>query len=104
MAHFQTAASRGESSYTEEQFKTPPLSLQVSSDYYSVVKKPIDMTIIGNKLSSGVYHTLDQIYDDMTLMTDNAFTYFPSDSQQAQDAIALQRAIVSKYTQLKGEL
>lgn len=76
----------------------------MSSDYYSVVKKPIDMVIVQNKMQSGLYQKLDQIFDDLCLMMDNAFTFFPRESQQVQDAITLQRAIVRKYTDLKGKL
>ena len=41
--------------------------------------------------------------DDLTLLMDNALTFFPRLSQQSMDAIALQRIIITKYTQLKGE-
>jgi hypothetical protein len=60
------------------------------------------MTIVENKLTSGLYTKLEQIFDDLTLMVDNAFTFFSRESQQAQDAIALQRFIVRKYLDLKG--
>lgn len=69
-----------------------------------MVKRPIDMTIMENKLSSGLYTKLDQVFDDLTLMLDNAFTFFSRESRQAHDAIALQRFAVRKYLDLlKGE-
>ena len=74
----------------------------MSSDYYSVVKKPIDMNIIEKKMATGMYQKLEQIFDDLSLMMDNAFQYFPWETQQSQDAVALQRAITRKYTDLKG--
>lgn len=61
------------------------------------------MSVIESKMTAGIYSTLDQITDDLTLMVDNAFVYFPRQSQQAQDAIALQRVIFNKYTKLKSE-
>ncbi len=75
----------------------------MSSDYYSVVKKPIDMAIIEKKMMSGLYQKVDQMFDDLSLMMDNAFGYFPRESRQSQDAIALQRALTRKYTDLKGK-
>lgn len=62
------------------------------------------MTIVENKMVSGLYQKLDQIFDDLSLMMDNAFTFFPRESQQSCDAIALQRTINRKYLELKGVL
>ncbi len=74
----------------------------MSSDYYSVVKKPIDMNIIEKKMATGMYQKLEQTFDDLSLMMDNAFRFFPWETQQSQDAVVLHRAITRKYTDLKG--
>ena len=82
-----------------------PLTPQAASnsDYYSIVKKPIDMVIIQNKMSAGLYSKLDHIFDDLVMMLDNAFTFFPRSSQESQDAVALQRVVLKKYTDLRGK-
>lgn len=61
------------------------------------------MTIVENKRVSGLYTNPEQIFDDLSLMMDNAFTFFSRDSRQSQDAIALHRVSVRKYMDLKGE-
>lgn len=59
--------------------------------------------MVQNKVNSGLYQKLDQIFDDLSLMMDNAFSYYPRDSQRVQDAISLQRILLKKYTDLKGQ-
>lgn len=60
------------------------------------------MVIVQNKMAAGLYQKLDQIFDDISLMMDNAFTFFHRESQQVQDAIEVQRTLLKKYTDLKG--
>ena len=74
----------------------------MSSDLSSVVKQPMDMTMVESKANSGVY-SFEQVFDDLCLMMDNAFSSFPRESRQSQDAVALQRVLIRRYTELKGQ-
>lgn len=44
-------------------------------DYFDIVKKPMDMSTIENKLRSGQYSDPWEYVDDMWLMFDNAWLY-----------------------------
>jgi hypothetical protein len=55
-----------------------------STDYYASVKRPIDMQTINGRYSRGAYQTLEQLLDDMTLLCDNAYSFYPKASRQAK--------------------
>ena len=59
----------------------PPPS---ASDYHASVKRPIDMQTIDTKFSQGSYHTVNQLLDDVSLLCDNAYGYYPKESRQAK--------------------
>ena len=44
-------------------------------DYFDIVKKPIDLSMIKRKLDSGQYQDPWQYVDDVWLMFDNAWLY-----------------------------
>jgi len=50
-------------------------------DYYTLIKKPIDMAKINSKLYGDQYATLDDFMSDFQLMFDNACRYNEPDSQ-----------------------
>lgn len=50
-------------------------------DYYTLIKKPIDMSKINTKLYGDQYQTLDDFMSDFQLMFDNACRYNEPDSQ-----------------------
>ncbi|XP_063225163.1 protein polybromo-1 isoform X3 [Bacillus rossius redtenbacheri] len=50
-------------------------------DYYEVIKRPIDLERISQKLKTSQYETLDDIVSDFVLMFDNACKYNEPDSQ-----------------------
>ncbi|XP_015750032.1 PREDICTED: protein polybromo-1-like, partial [Acropora digitifera] len=50
-------------------------------DYYTLIKKPIDMAKINTKLYGDQYQTLDDFLSDFQLMFDNACRYNEPDSQ-----------------------
>lgn len=57
-------------------FREPvdPLSLGIP-DYLEIVKQPMDLSTIKNKLEDGKYHDPWQFVDDVWLMFDNAWLY-----------------------------
>lgn len=52
-----------------------------NEDYYSTVKKPIDLKQIAMRIQRGGYNNLDALVSDLLLMTDNALDYNASSSQ-----------------------
>ena len=53
------------------------MSLQ---DYFTIIKKPMDMSMIKKKLEQNVYHCSKECIDDFRLMFNNCYTYNkPSD-------------------------
>ncbi|XP_066976703.1 protein polybromo-1 isoform X4 [Macrobrachium rosenbergii] len=69
-------------------------------DYYEVIKQPIDMERILQKLKSNIYMTVDDMLADMTLMFQNACRYNEPDSQIYRDALTLQRHVLQKRLEL----
>jgi len=57
-------------------FRVPvdPEQLKIP-DYFEIIKKPIDLSTIHNKLNSGEYRNPWEFCDDMWLMFDNAWLY-----------------------------
>lgn len=55
--------------------------LQEYPDYYEVIKRPIDLDKISQKLRTNVYESLEEVAQDLILMCDNACKYNEPDSQ-----------------------
>lgn len=72
-------------------------------DYYTLIKKPIDMAKINTKLYGDQYQTLDDFLSDFQLMFDNACRYNEPDSQVYKDALSLARELLRKKAELVGE-
>jgi len=66
-------------------------SKELYSDYYDVIKNPISISIISNKIKRGEYPTLDNLYNDLKLMQDNANTYNKKNSLVCKDAAQLMK-------------
>jgi protein polybromo-1 len=56
-------------------------NLQEYPDYYEVIKRPIDLERIAQKLKMALYESLDDMVSDFVLMFDNACKYNEPDSQ-----------------------
>ncbi|KAJ7360053.1 hypothetical protein OS493_019144 [Desmophyllum pertusum] len=72
-------------------------------DYYTLIKKPIDMAKINSKLYGDQYQTLDDFMSDFQLMFDNACRYNEPDSQVYKDALSLARELLRKKAELVGD-
>uniref|UniRef100_A0A1B6CN38 Protein polybromo-1 n=1 Tax=Clastoptera arizonana TaxID=38151 RepID=A0A1B6CN38_9HEMI len=70
-------------------------------DYYEVIKKPINMEHIAQKLKLCLYDSLDELVSEFVLMFDNACKYNEPDSQIYKDALMLQRVCLQTKLQLK---
>lgn len=72
-------------------------------DYYEVIKKPINLEQISQKLKSGHYEGLDDLCSDFILMFDNACKYNEPDSQIYKDALTLQKVVMQTKLQLRQD-
>ncbi|EDO33982.1 predicted protein, partial [Nematostella vectensis] len=72
-------------------------------DYYTLIKKPIDMAKIQSKLNGDQYQTLDDFMADFHLMFDNACKYNEPDSQVYKDSLTLLRSLLRKKAELVGD-
>ncbi|PSN42113.1 hypothetical protein C0J52_02963 [Blattella germanica] len=72
-------------------------------DYYEVIKRPIDLERISQKLKTAQYETLDDMVSDFVLMFDNACKYNEPDSQIYKDALMLQRVALQTKLQLRED-
>ncbi|XP_066994132.2 protein polybromo-1 isoform X3 [Anabrus simplex] len=72
-------------------------------DYYEVIKRPIDLERISQKLKANQYESLDDMVSDFVLMFDNACKYNEPDSQIYKDALMLQRVTLQTKLQLRED-
>lgn len=55
--------------------------IQEYPDYYEVIKRPIDLDKISQKLKTNSYESVEDVAQDLILMFDNACKYNEPDSQ-----------------------
>ncbi|XP_070557674.1 protein polybromo-1-like isoform X3 [Ptychodera flava] len=72
-------------------------------EYYQVIKKPIDMQKIYQRIQCNQYETLDDMVADFLLMFDNACKFNEPDSQIYKDALTLQRILLQKNAELMSD-
>lgn len=65
-------------------------------DYYEVIKKPIDMLRIQQKMSASQYENVEDMVADFVQMFDNACKYNEPESVIYKDALTLQRVCFQK--------
>lgn len=63
-------------------------------DYYEIIKVPIDLRQIANKILKSSYKTLEQMHNDLIKMTKNAKKYNDPKSQIYQDANYLRKFLI----------
>ncbi|XP_005177916.2 protein polybromo-1 [Musca domestica] len=71
-------------------------------DYYDIIKEPIDMEKIANKLKQGSYETIDELAADFLLMLENSCKYNEPDSQIYKDALVLQQLTLQLKQSLRS--
>lgn len=72
-------------------------------DYYDIIKDPIDMERIGQKLKQNVYESVDELAADFLVMLENACKYNEPDSQIYKDALVLQQLTLQTKQSLRSE-
>ncbi|KAK8845381.1 hypothetical protein IAR55_006094 [Kwoniella newhampshirensis] len=74
--------------------------IAVIPDYTTVIKRPIDLTIIKDKLSEGVYDDVTQVDDDMKLMFANAQKFNPPGHEVHTSALQFEQLWSEKWRSL----
>ncbi|KXN91014.1 Histone acetyltransferase gcn5 [Leucoagaricus sp. SymC.cos] len=70
-------------------FRTPVDPAEVA-DYYEVIKKPMDLQTMGDKLKDGKYKTTDAFANDIRLVIDNCKSYNPESTVYYKNADKLE--------------
>ncbi|XP_075973606.1 TATA-box binding protein associated factor 1 isoform X2 [Anticarsia gemmatalis] len=66
-----------------------PVNKKQVKDYYSVIKKPIDMETMGKKIQAHKYHSRNDFLRDIQLLVDNCRAYNGPTSQFTRQAEAI---------------
>ena len=77
-------------------------SAKVYPDYYEVIKKPIDLKTIANKIRACAYKNLKQMEADLVLMCDNAKRYNDPKSIIYKDATKIRKLAKDSAGELSG--
>uniref|UniRef100_A0AAG5D381 Polybromo-1 n=1 Tax=Anopheles atroparvus TaxID=41427 RepID=A0AAG5D381_ANOAO len=73
-------------------------------EYYSLIKKPISMAQVRNKLKKGLYAHITDMTADLYLMLDNAKKANPSNSKIHKDAQRMQKILNQKLVDSGADL
>ncbi|MED6262132.1 Protein polybromo-1 [Ataeniobius toweri] len=94
-------------SYTEpsgrlvsELFQKLPSKMQYP-DYYAVIKEPIDLKIIAQKIQLGNYRSVSAMAKDVDLLVKNAKTYNEPGSQVFKDANTIKKVFAQKKSEME---
>lgn len=77
-------------------------SFQHYPNYYDIITNPIDLKTIGNKIQKNKYSTLNELEQDLLLMTKNACTFNEPGSQIYKDAKFLRKLITTKKAEVEN--
>ncbi|XP_058446489.1 protein polybromo-1 isoform X2 [Malaya genurostris] len=72
-------------------------------DYYDIIKNPIDIDKIEQKLRKQSYESVDEMAADFMLMFENACKYNEPDSQIYKDALCLQQLVIQTKQALRSD-
>uniref|UniRef100_A0A8C4NV17 Protein polybromo-1 n=1 Tax=Dicentrarchus labrax TaxID=13489 RepID=A0A8C4NV17_DICLA len=94
-------------SYTEptgrlvsELFQKLPSKMQYP-DYYAIIKEPIDLKIIAQKIQLGHYRSVSAMAKDIDLLVKNAKTYNEPGSQVFKDANTIKKIFAQKKSEME---
>ncbi|XP_062616162.1 protein polybromo-1-like [Saccostrea cucullata] len=69
-------------------------------EYYQIIKNPIDMKMIAQKIQGSMYNTLEEIEKDFLLMVKNARTFNEPKSVIYKDAVEMKKIIQKKRQEI----
>ncbi|KAM7402216.1 hypothetical protein PAMP_017478 [Pampus punctatissimus] len=70
-------------------------------DYYAVIKEPIDLRAIAQRIQIGYYKSVNAMAKDIDLMAKNAKTYNEPGSQVFKDANTIKKVFIQRKTELE---
>ncbi|KAI3370004.1 hypothetical protein L3Q82_024808, partial [Scortum barcoo] len=70
-------------------------------DYYAVIKEPIDLRTIAQRIQIGYYKSVNAMAKDVDLMAKNAKTYNEPGSQVFKDANTIKKVFIQRKTELE---
>ncbi|XP_047439061.1 polybromo 1, like isoform X4 [Mugil cephalus] len=70
-------------------------------DYYAVIKEPINLRMISQRIQIGYYKTVNAMAKDIDLMAKNAKTYNEPGSQVFKDANTIKKVFIQRKTELE---
>ncbi|XP_069062181.1 protein polybromo-1 isoform X10 [Pleurodeles waltl] len=82
-----------------ELFQKLPSKVQYP-DYYAIIKEPIDLKIIAQRIQTGYYKTTSAMAKDIDLLTKNAKTYNEPGSQVFKDANTIKKLFSLKKSEI----
>ncbi|XP_073039657.1 uncharacterized protein [Primulina eburnea] len=77
-----------------------PVDPEELPDYHGVIKNPMDFGTVRNKLSNGLYTTLEQIESDVCLICSNAMQYNAPDTIYYKQARGMHELAKRKFYEL----
>ncbi|XP_038122175.1 protein polybromo-1 isoform X2 [Culex quinquefasciatus] len=83
--------------------KLPSKNKKEYPDYYDIIKNPLDLDRIEQKLRKNAYDSVDELSADFMLMFENACKYNEPDSQIYKDALCLQQLIIQTKQALRSD-
>ncbi|XP_053689324.1 nucleosome-remodeling factor subunit NURF301 [Sabethes cyaneus] len=81
-----------------------PVDPDEAPDYYRVIKEPMDLQKVENKVDNQTYNTLSEFIGDMTKIFDNCRYYNPKESQFYRCAESLESFFVQKIKYFRENL
>ncbi|XP_077458935.1 protein polybromo-1-like isoform X2 [Stigmatopora argus] len=74
-------------------------------DYYAIIKEPIDLKLVAQKIQMGHYRSVNAMAKDIDLLVKNAKTYNEPGSQVFKDATTIKKIFAQKKSETEhGEL
>ncbi|XP_069000505.1 protein polybromo-1-like isoform X1 [Embiotoca jacksoni] len=70
-------------------------------DYYAIIKEPIDLRTIAQRIQMGFYKTVNSMAKDIDLMAKNAKAYNEPGSQVFKDANTIKKVFIQRKTELE---
>ncbi|XP_074501769.1 polybromo 1, like isoform X2 [Sebastes fasciatus] len=70
-------------------------------DYYAIIKEPIDLRTIAQRIQIGYYKSVNAMAKDVDLMAKNAKTYNEPGSQVFKDANTIKKVFIQRKTDLE---
>nr|XP_043879849.1 protein polybromo-1-like isoform X2 [Solea senegalensis] len=70
-------------------------------DYYAIIKEPIDLRTIAQRIQIGYYKSINAMAKDVDLMAKNAKTYNEPGSQVFKDANTIKKVFIQRKTELE---